>query len=101
MIFVDGRQIGKARQEGSHGKLRNLQDETKESKRETNVVEEPQLSSSNIRKSCYPPAPHELVNLRTRLPMVGKFLVDAWRCCGGSTEEHSISVHSVSNSFLS
>jgi hypothetical protein len=40
---------------------------------------------------------HELVNLRTRPPMVGKFLVDAWRCCGGSTEEHSISVHSVSN----
>ena len=33
--------------------------------------------------------------------MVGKFLVDARRYCGGLTEEHSISVHSVSNSFLS
>ena len=44
---------------------------------------------------------HELVNLHTRPAMVRKFLVDAWRCCGGSTEEHPISVFSVSNSFLS
>jgi hypothetical protein len=41
----------------------------------------------------------KLVVLRTTPSMFGRFLVDAWRQCGGLIKEHSLSVRCSSNSF--
>ena len=41
----------------------------------------------------------ELVVLHTTPSMYDRFLVHAWRQCGGLNEEPSISIHSGSNSF--
>jgi hypothetical protein len=41
----------------------------------------------------------ELVVLLTKPSMFSKFLVHAWRWCGGLNKEHSILVHGGSNSF--
>jgi len=41
----------------------------------------------------------ELVVLLTKPSMFGKFLVHAWRWCGGLNIEHSLSVHEGPNSF--
>ena len=35
----------------------------------------------------------ELIVVHTTPPIISKFLVHAWRSCGGLHEEHSISVH--------
>ena len=41
----------------------------------------------------------ELVVLLTKPSMFVKFLVQAWRWCGGWNKEHYILVHGGSNSF--